>query len=227
MVILLETKIMPSQTFFNLPEIKRQKIANAAIAEFANHSYESASISAIVNRAKIAKGSFYQYYQNKQDLYLYLIDRALEAKNAFIAQANLPSVETGFFVYLRKLFQTILEFQLANPDWTQILFRGPHHGDVPFRKEVFKRTNADITILIKQNIKEAIAQGQLRADLNPDLAAFMIVTSIGELRYFIPFYLGLDVNRLVKDGPDLPLDAIEKILDDFIKILEQGIGSNQ
>ncbi|MEO1670636.1 MAG: TetR/AcrR family transcriptional regulator, partial [Cyanobacteria bacterium J06631_2] len=81
--------------------------------------------------------------------------------------------------------------------------------------------------LIKQNIKEAIAQGQLRADLNPDLAAFMIVTSIGELRYFIPFYLGLDVNRLVKDGPDLPLDAIEKILDDFIKILEQGIGSNQ
>ncbi|MEM7581277.1 MAG: TetR/AcrR family transcriptional regulator, partial [Cyanobacteria bacterium P01_A01_bin.80] len=56
--------MMSSQTFFNLPQIKRQNIANAAIAEFANHSYESASISAIVNRAAIAKGSFYQYFKD-------------------------------------------------------------------------------------------------------------------------------------------------------------------
>ncbi|MEM1395612.1 MAG: TetR/AcrR family transcriptional regulator [Cyanobacteria bacterium P01_H01_bin.150] len=116
---------MPSQTFFNLPQMKRQNITNAAIAEFVNHSYESASISAIVNRAKIAKGSFYQYFKDKQDLYLYLVDRALEARNAFIAEANLPSVESGFFVFLQALFQTILEFQLANPRWSQILFRGP------------------------------------------------------------------------------------------------------
>ncbi|MEM6404361.1 MAG: TetR/AcrR family transcriptional regulator, partial [Cyanobacteria bacterium P01_D01_bin.116] len=93
--------MMSSQTFFNLPQIKRQNIANAAIAEFANHSYESASISAIVNRAAIAKGSFYQYFKDKQDLYLYLVDQGLEVRNAFIAKANLPSVQSGFFVYLR------------------------------------------------------------------------------------------------------------------------------
>ncbi|MEM7578547.1 MAG: TetR/AcrR family transcriptional regulator, partial [Cyanobacteria bacterium P01_A01_bin.80] len=45
--------------------MKRQNITNAAITEFNNHSYESASISAIVNRAKIAKGSFYQYFKDK------------------------------------------------------------------------------------------------------------------------------------------------------------------
>ncbi|MDY6899743.1 MAG: TetR/AcrR family transcriptional regulator [Cyanobacteriota bacterium] len=218
---------MPSQTFFNLPQVKRQNITNAAIAEFVNHSYESASISAIVNRAKIAKGSFYQYFKDKQDLYLYLVDRALEARNAFIAEANLPSVQSGFFVFLRALFQTILEFQLANPRWSQILFRGPHYGDVPFRKEVFKRTKADIIILIKKNIQEAIAQGQLKADLNPDFAAFMIVTLSGQLRYFIPFYLGINVDRLVKDSPNPPLDAIGKILDDCIQILEQGLGGNK
>ncbi|MEM6752101.1 MAG: TetR/AcrR family transcriptional regulator [Cyanobacteria bacterium P01_C01_bin.38] len=217
---------MPSQTFFNLPQVKRQNIANAAITEFANHSYESASISAIVNRAKIAKGSFYQYFKDKQDLYLYLVDRALEARKVFIAKANLPSVQSGFFVYLRALLQAILEFQLANPDWTQILFRGPHHGDVPFREEVFKRTNDDIAILVKKSMQEAIAQGQLKADLNPDCAAFAIVTLGTQLRYFIPFSLGIDVDKLVKDSPDLPLDAIGKILDDCIQILEQGIGGN-
>lgn len=218
--------MMSSQTFFNLPQIKRQNIANAAIAEFANHSYESASISAIVNRAAIAKGSFYQYFKDKQDLYLYLVDQGLEVRNAFIAKANLPSVQSGFFVYLRALLQTLLEFQLANPDWTQILFRGPHHGDVPFREEVFKRTKDDIIILVKKSIQEAIAQGQLKADLNPDFAAFVIITLGSQLRSFIPFSLGIDVDQLVKDSPDLPLDAIGKILDDCIQILEQGIGGN-
>ena len=217
---------MSSQTFFNLPQIKRQNIANAAIAEFANHSYESASISAIVNRAVIAKGSFYQYFKDKQDLYLYLVDQGLEVRNAFIAKANLPSVQSGFFVYLRTLLQTLLEFQLANPDWTQILFRGPHHGDVPFREEVFKRTKDDIIILVKKSIQEAIAQGQLKADLNPDFAAFVIITLGSQLRSFIPFSLGIDVDQLVKDSPDLPLDAIGKILDDSIQILDQGIGGN-
>ncbi|MEM1172994.1 MAG: TetR/AcrR family transcriptional regulator [Cyanobacteria bacterium P01_H01_bin.35] len=218
--------MMSSQTFFNLPQIKRQNIANAAIAEFANHSYESASISAIVNRAAIAKGSFYQYFKDKQDLYLYLVDQGLEVRNAFIAKANLPSVQSGFFVYLRALLQTLLEFQLANPDWTQILFRGPHHGDVPFREEVFKRTKDDIIILVKKSIQEAIAQGQLKADLNPDFAAFVIMTLGSQLRSFIPFSLGIDVDQLVKDSPDLPLDAIGKILDDSIQILDQGIGGN-
>ena len=218
--------MMSSQTFFNLPQIKRQNIANAAIAEFANHSYESASISAIVNRAAIAKGSFYQYFKDKQDLYLYLVDQGLEVRNAFIAKAYLPSVQSGFFVYLRALLQTLLEFQLANPDWTLILFRGPHHGDVPFREEVFKRTKDDIIILVKKSIQEAIAQGQLKADLNPDFAAFVIMTLGSQLRSFIPFSLGIDVDQLVKDSPDLPLDAIGKILDDCIQILEQGIGGN-
>ncbi|MGR3279569.1 TetR/AcrR family transcriptional regulator [Acaryochloris marina NIES-2412] len=216
---------MPSQTFFNLPDRRRQNIINAAIDEFTNHSYESASISAIVNRAKIAKGSFYQYFQDKQDLYLYLVDQALEARNSFITTANLPSIQAGFFVYLRVLYQTVLEFQLANPAWSQILFRGPNHGDVPFREEVFKRTKTDTIVLIKKYVQEAIAQGQLKSDINPDLAAFMIVALSSELRSFIPFYLGIDVNQLVKDSPDLPLDAIGKILDDCIRTLEQGIGA--
>lgn len=217
---------MPSQTFFNLPEKRQQIILEAAIAEFGNHSYEAASISHIVSRAKIAKGSFYQYFEDKQDLYLYLVDRALEARNLFIATAKLPSIQSGFFVYLRALFQAVLEFQLAHPALTQILFRGPNHGDVPFREEVFKRTKASSIAYMRQHVQAAIAQGQLSADINPDVAAFTIVTVSSELRSFIPTYLGLNVNQLVKDGPDLDQEAIGKVLDDFICMLERGIRGN-
>ena len=59
--------IMPKQTFFNLPEDKRENLINIAIEEFAENDYQTASISRIVANAGIAKGSFYQYFENKED----------------------------------------------------------------------------------------------------------------------------------------------------------------
>ena len=64
---------MPKETFFNLPEAKRQRIIDLALAEFAEKDYDTASISRIVSQAGIAKGSFYQYFENKEDLYTYLL----------------------------------------------------------------------------------------------------------------------------------------------------------
>lgn len=218
---------MPSQTFFNLPDTRQRIIIDSAITEFANHSYEAASISSIVSQAKIAKGSFYQYFEDKQDLYLYLVDLAIEARNSFIASVNLPSIQAGFFVYLRALFEAILAFQLANPAFSQILYRGPNHGDVPFREEVFKRTNAASIAFMRKCVQEGVALGELAADINPDIAAFTIITLGNELRQFIPAHLGLNVKQLVKDGPELDQGAIGKILDDFIRTLEYGIGGRQ
>ncbi|NJL57272.1 TetR/AcrR family transcriptional regulator [bacterium] len=217
---------MPSQTFFNLSAVRRQIIIDEAIAEFANHSYEAASISRIVSQTKIAKGSFYQYFKDKQDLYLYLVDWALEERRAFIASANLPSIQAGFFVYLRALFQANLEFQLANPAFTQILFRGPHFGDVPFREEVFRRTKAGLIEFMRQCVQKGINEGQLSAQINPNIAAIMIVTLGTELRRFIPIILGIDTNQLIKDNPNVDRDAISKIIDEFVYILERGIGGS-
>jgi hypothetical protein len=56
-----------SQTFSNLPEEKRQRILRIAIDEFADNDYDSASVSRIVARAGIAKGSFYQCFVDKDD----------------------------------------------------------------------------------------------------------------------------------------------------------------
>ena len=53
---------MPTKTFHNLPEAKRLKVEEAAIAEFSANPLQSASVNAIVKNAGIAKGSFYQYF---------------------------------------------------------------------------------------------------------------------------------------------------------------------
>jgi len=75
---------VPKETFFNLDEKKRQHIMEVVIDEFAAHEYKSASISKICQVAGIAKGSFYQYFQNKKDLYRVRVSKAPKRPTAIL-----------------------------------------------------------------------------------------------------------------------------------------------
>lgn len=65
---------MPSTTFFNLPEEKRQRLLAAARAEFARVPYEEASVNRIIQAAGIPRGSFYMYFTDKEDLFRHLME---------------------------------------------------------------------------------------------------------------------------------------------------------
>ena len=59
---------MPKETFVKLPEEKKDKIIKAAKKEFARVPFEQTSIKNIVEDADIARGSFSQYFESKEDL---------------------------------------------------------------------------------------------------------------------------------------------------------------
>ena len=69
---------MPKQTFFNLPASKRNIFLGASKKEFTRAPLFEASIANIVRAAGIPRGSFYQYFEDKEDLYLYLLDSKLK-----------------------------------------------------------------------------------------------------------------------------------------------------
>lgn len=77
---------MPKQTFFNLKEDKKEKIEKALIKEFSRNSFEKASISNIILEANIPRGSFYQYFEDKEDAIYYIIDKYLEKEKNKIYQ---------------------------------------------------------------------------------------------------------------------------------------------
>lgn len=64
---------MPTSTFFRLPEEKRQRLMDAAWAEFTQVRCADASINKIIQGAKISRGSFYQYFTDKDELFSYLL----------------------------------------------------------------------------------------------------------------------------------------------------------
>jgi len=64
---------VPTSTFFRLPEEKRQRLIDAAWEEFSRTSFSDASINRIIHEARIPRGSFYQYFTDKEDLFWYLL----------------------------------------------------------------------------------------------------------------------------------------------------------
>lgn len=64
---------MPTTTFYNLPEDKKAKLLSSAIKEFTRVSYNEVSINQIVKDAGISRGSFYQYFKDKGDLLIYIL----------------------------------------------------------------------------------------------------------------------------------------------------------
>lgn len=64
---------MPKSTFYRLTEEKKERILEAAKQEFFRVPYPEASINKIIKAADIPRGSFYQYFEDKKDLFLFVI----------------------------------------------------------------------------------------------------------------------------------------------------------
>lgn len=91
---------MASDTFLRLPEEKRNRFIDAAWEEFTAARFADVSINQIIKKARIPRGSFYQYFLDKDDLLAYLLEevrnyikdeyrRILEANGGDIFQAQL------------------------------------------------------------------------------------------------------------------------------------------
>lgn len=74
---------MPKETFFNLDQQKRDTILSAAKEEFTKHLMYKSRVSNIIKNAGIPRGSFYQYFEDLEDLYFFVIDESMEEIHEF------------------------------------------------------------------------------------------------------------------------------------------------
>lgn len=104
---------MPSQKFESLKSDKKLRITKALMDEFASHSLASAQVARIVKQAHIARGSFYVYFTDLDDAYLYAYGQAMRHLHHplnFTGPQN-PSVDDYLFA-VKNFLQTVEEQQL-------------------------------------------------------------------------------------------------------------------
>ena len=100
---------MIKQTFYNLPEHKRQRVINAVVDEFANAESDKVSITHIVQNADISRGSFYQYFDDKLDLVEVLI-RSFIDKSIDDVRRAIVSSDGDIFYTFECMYDVIIGF---------------------------------------------------------------------------------------------------------------------
>lgn len=94
---------MPTETFFRLPEAKRETLLRCARQEFARVPYPDASINRIIRAAGIPRGSFYMYFADKADLFLHLMDQFVDTFTQTVCRL-LEEEGGALFPAFRRLF---------------------------------------------------------------------------------------------------------------------------
>ncbi|MHB1416022.1 MAG: TetR/AcrR family transcriptional regulator [Chloroflexota bacterium] len=217
---------MPKQTFFNLPESKRQAIVDIAVEEFANNDYRNASISRIVARAGIAKGSLYQYFADKRDLFMYLVDLAVQQKMEFLQQSP-PEPGMSFFDYMRWLTVVGTKATIIHPQLAKVAYRA-YYGDLPFHDDVIARLKETSLQYFEKMVRDAIAKGDVDPGVDPEMAVFVANTLMMELGNYIFRRQGLDPPRVGREGVELiDMDLVEKTFDDFMRVLQYGLANRK
>ncbi len=176
---------MPLETFFNLPQEKQNRIIAAATREFAENGYRGGRIQAIAAEAHVAKGSIYQYFYNKEDLFFYLADLAAANQINALARSARNCGELPFFDALEALFSAGLRYAEENPDLYR-LYRDLKQGAPQNIREQFDER---ITAMWRRHYENLLAgaaeEGTVRQDLNLDLAAFVVYTLISRFSEFL------------------------------------------
>lgn len=101
---------LPKKTFFHLPKEKQDRLLEAAAIEFSRVPIQDASIANIVKLANIARGSFYQYFEDKEDLYFYYFESLTKHNKDFLfatlKESNgqlFPAMERYFIATLNEI----------------------------------------------------------------------------------------------------------------------------
>jgi AcrR family transcriptional regulator len=212
---------MPQPTFFNLPAEKRDALVAIALAEFAAHDYATASVSRIVAEAGIAKGSLYQYFNDKQDLFLYLFDLA---GRTLIEALDAEAVDGGddIFALLRRRIDATTRAALRYPLHAGLIRRA-YMSPPPFYAELAARGRATSRTYFRRMVEDGIARGSVAADVDPEMAAFILSMVFSEIGRYVAEARGLDA--ATADIAQFADPAVDRIFDAIMRILARGMAS--
>ena len=196
---------VPQDTFHNLSQDKKQRIFQAAVKEFASRRFSEASINQIIKAAGIPRGSFYQYFTGKEDIFAYMFQEILREKREVLKNASFD-LEQDVFELTVQSTQFTLEWSKSKPEYNHISMLMELDNS-----DFISQLRNDSTKPLRALIERDKARGFIKAEVDTDLIIDMIYALI--LKEYT--WNGIEENLY-----------IEKIRS-VIKVIKEGVAINQ
>lgn len=196
---------MPSKTFYNLSEEKKKKIILAAKEEFSKKLYQEASLNQIIKESNISRGSFYMYFNDKEELYFYLLD---EYKSKFekIIKNTIEKNNGEVFSSFQEFFSII-----------SIILKDKNYE---FEKNIFKNMNYFIENQLLKKEPDSISEDYIYEYIDKEK---LVLTKKEEILHLLHIIIMLSINDLTRliHNPD-DSEIVKKIYNDQLLLLKKA-----
>lgn len=213
--------MVPSDVFNKLDESKKARILDVAVDEFSAHGFRQASVNRMVDRIGIAKGSLFQYFGNKEGLFQVIFNHAVELVRHSLRQVKRETADADFFERIRRSTLAGIRFIKRHPRIYRIYLKMIFQEDFPLRAEFLQQVHLFSAEYIRPIVEAGIARGELRSDLDTDMAVFLLDALMDRFlqAYCVPF---LDAGTHIYEADDTDLD---RKVAQFIDMLRSGMGT--
>lgn len=154
--------------------LRRSAISQAAVSLFERQGFQNTTIEQIANQAGVSAPTVFKYFGNKQEIILEILraadQRALQDTRQLIPQLDDP-VDT--LCYLEKLLTGYALEVMAPALWRELLPLILFGGDSGL-PEGYRAMNQALLAEISGLLRELQQAGKLRADVDVELAAFLL-----------------------------------------------------
>lgn len=158
----------------------RAAILAAARAVFSEHGYEAASIIEIAKGAGIAEGTIYKHFVNKRDLLFQVMRLFYEEIISDVAAETLR--RTGVAERLAYVVRRQLEVFAKDRGLCRLFIREIRTAD-DYYDSLVHDLNRRYTAIVVEIIREGIAAGEVRRDVDPRLVRDLIYGSIEHIAW--------------------------------------------
>ncbi len=182
---------MPKELFFNIDQKKRKKIMLSALKEFSNKIYTEASINKIVQNADISRGSFYQYFEDKQDIYFYAVDSIFIKKSYSYIKKLVADSNNDIYDIFRKFFKFNLQL-ITESEYSEFFknlflslnYEISRHLNISinkFKEELLQKIlNNSYRVILTKNEDYAREMINILQLINKNLISKKIIENIGQ-----------------------------------------------
>ncbi|NOY68412.1 MAG: TetR/AcrR family transcriptional regulator [Deltaproteobacteria bacterium] len=160
------------EAFEKIPEEKRQRIFDAAIAEFGNKGFTGANINIIARQADISIGSMYNYFDSKEQLFLAVIDYGYDLLETILSGVDLESGD--IFDKFENLLRVAQTFSRKNPELNQIYLDLASEGLRHLSARLSRTVESITAEYYRALLAEARKEGLVADDIDDHVTAFCL-----------------------------------------------------
>lgn len=166
----------PTRARRGRPGHDRQAVLDAAVSLFIRKGYDATSIGDIAESLGVTKSAVYHHITTKEALLAEALDKALDELDATVdaaSKATGPASDR-----LREAVRRSVEVLVAHQPAVTLLLRV--HGNSATELAVLRRRRS-IDTRLAGLVREAVDEGALRADLDPDVVSRLLFGMVNSL----------------------------------------------